>query len=95
MTGPDGGGCALMMDMGTGKTITTVAVAGRMYLDGYVRRLLIVAPTSVCAVWPAEFERFGDFPSRAALLLGDHKARVRQLNWLTAPALPGQPEPAL
>ena len=67
-----------MMDMGTGKTISTVAVAGRMYLDGYIERLLIIAPTSVCAVWPAEFDKFGDFPCRVALLLGDHKTRVQK-----------------
>lgn len=91
MTG--GGACCLLMDMGTGKTISTVAVAGRMYLDGYIQRLLIIAPTSVCAVWPAEFEKFGDFPSRVALLLGDHKTRVQKLKWLTSPAPTGRPEP--
>lgn len=88
-----GGACCLLMDMGTGKTITTVAVAGRMYLDGYISRLLIIAPTSVCAVWPAEFEKFGDFPSRVALLLGDHNTRVQRLKWLTSPAPTGRPEP--
>lgn len=84
---------ALLMDMGTGKTLTTVAVAGRRFLDGRVKRVLIIAPTSVCAVWPQEFQKFGDFPSRVALLLGDHKTRVRQLQWLTAPAPSGKPEP--
>lgn len=88
-----GGGCALMMDMGTGKTLTTVAVAGRMFLDGYVSRLLIIAPTSVCEVWPAEFQKFGDFPARVGLLLGDHDQRVRQLKWLESPAPAGLPEP--
>lgn len=89
----NGGACCLLMDMGTGKTISTVAVAGRMFLDGYIRRVLIIAPTSVCAVWPGEFEKFGDFPSRVALLLGDHKTRVQRLHWLTAATLPGMPEP--
>ena len=88
-----GGGCALMMDMGTGKTLSTVAIAGRMFLDGYIQRLLIIAPTSVCAVWPAEFEKFGDFPSRVALLLGDHAQRVRMLKWLDSPAPRNSPEP--
>lgn len=87
------GSCCLLMDMGTGKTISTVAIAGRMFLDGYIGRMLIIAPTSVCAVWPAEFEKFGDFPSRVALLLGDHKTRVQKLKWLTSPAPTGRPEP--
>ena len=88
-----GGSCCLLMDMGTGKSISTVAVAGRMFLDGYIRRMLIIAPTSVCAVWPQEFERFGDFPNRVALLLGDHKTRVQRLKWLTAATPSGMPEP--
>lgn len=78
---------------GTGKTLTTVAIAGRMYLDGYVKRLLIVAPTSVCAVWPEEFSKFGDFPSRVGLLLGDHAQRVKTLKWVTEETPPGEPEP--
>lgn len=86
-------GAALLMDMGTGKTLTTVAVTGRRFLDGRIKRVLIIAPTSVCAVWPAEYAKFGDFPSRVALLLGDHKQRVRQLQWLCAPAPTGVPEP--
>ena len=88
-----GGGVALMMDMGTGKTLSTVAIAGRMFLDGYIRRLLIIAPTSVCAVWPQEFQKFGDFPSRVGLLLGDHGQRVRTLRWVTGPVPTGMQEP--
>ena len=64
-----------------------------MFLDGYIKRVLIIAPTSVCAVWPQEYQKFGDFPSRVALLLGDHAQRVRQLRWLCAPAPTGMEEP--
>ncbi|MBR2697811.1 MAG: DEAD/DEAH box helicase [Clostridia bacterium] len=64
-----------------------------MFLDGYIRRLLIIAPTSVCAVWPAEFQRFGDFPARVGLLLGDHAARLRTLKYLSGPAPTNSPEP--
>ena len=86
-------GAALLMDMGTGKTLTTVAVTGRRFLDGKIKRVLIIAPTSVCAVWPQEYQKFGDFPCRVALLLGDHAQRVRQLKWLCAPAPTGMAEP--
>ena len=73
--------------------MTTIAVTGRMFLDGYIKRVLIIAPTSVCAVWPQEYQKFGDFPSRVALLLGDHKTRVQRLKWLTGPAPTGRLEP--
>lgn len=86
-------GAALLMDMGTGKTLTTVAVTGRRFLDGKIKRVLIIAPTSVCAVWPQEYQKFADFPVRVALLLGDHAQRVRQLKWLSAPTPAGLPEP--
>lgn len=86
-------GAALLMDMGTGKTLTTVAVTGRRFLDGRIKRVLIIAPTSVCAVWPQEYAKFGDFPVRVALLLGDHAQRVRQLKWLCAPTPSGMQEP--
>lgn len=86
-------GAALLMDMGTGKTLSTVAITGRRFLDGRIKRVLIIAPTSVCAVWPQEYAKFGDFPSRVALLLGDHAQRVRQLRWLCAPVPTGMEEP--
>lgn len=60
-------------------------IAGRQYLDGYVKRLLIVAPASVCAVWPAEFEKWGDFPAQVELLLGTRDQRIAALKRLTIP----------
>lgn len=73
------------MDMGTGKTLTTVMIAGRQYLDGYIKRLLIVAPASVCAVWPVEFEKWGDFPAQVELILGTREKRIDALRRLTIP----------
>jgi type I site-specific restriction endonuclease len=32
-------GYALLMEMGTGKTITSVAIAGRLFLDGNIRKV--------------------------------------------------------
>lgn len=84
---------AMFMDMGTGKTITMICVAGRRYLDGKVKRLLVVAPTSVCAVWPGELDKFAAFPHRVALLLGDRAKRVRELKGLCAPMPRGVVEP--
>lgn len=65
-------------------------VAGRMFLDEYIDHLLIVAPTSVCPVWPAEFARFADFPVRCSMILGTKEQRVRQLKLLAARGLDSQ-----
>lgn len=88
-----GGAVAYFMDMGSGKTMTTVAVAGRLFLDGQIKRMLVVAPSSVCAVWPSEFRKFAGFPARVGVLLGDRDKRISTLRYLTAPALPGTGDP--
>lgn len=84
---------AALMDMGTGKSITTVAITGRRFLAGKIRRVLIVAPTSVCAVWPREYEQFAAFPTRVTMLLGERDKRLQALRYLMAPVMPGRPEP--
>lgn len=38
-------GCALLMEMGTGKTITSIAITGALSNAGRIRRALIVIPT--------------------------------------------------
>ena len=40
-------GAALLMEMGCGKTITSIAVAGVLYQFGKINRILIVAPLSI------------------------------------------------
>ena len=54
-------GFALLADMGTGKTITTIALMGRLYLDKKISRVLIAAPKSILSVWRAELSKFADF----------------------------------
>ena len=36
----NGGGAALLMEMGTGKTLTTIAIVGRLWQEKRVQRLL-------------------------------------------------------
>ena len=55
-------GFALLFEMGCGKTLTAIAIAGAAYKGGYIKKVLIIAPTSVVAVWPKELEEFADFP---------------------------------
>ena len=65
--------------MGCGKTLTALAIAGAAYKMGKIERVLIVAPTSVVAVWPKEFQEFADFKYTCRTLLGDKAHRLREL----------------
>lgn len=47
---------------------------------GMVKKVLIVAPTSVCAVWPKEFNEYADFKYTVKVLLGDKKSRIKALD---------------
>lgn len=77
-----GGGFGELFEMGCGKTLTTIAVAGALYNLGKINRVLVVAPTSVCSVWPHDLNQFATFPWEARVLLGDKKKRLKALNEL-------------
>ena len=63
-------GTALLMEMGIGKTIVSIAVARCMYQYGKVNRVLVVAPLSILGVWEEEFDKFADFPYSLTILKG-------------------------
>jgi len=69
-------GVALLMEMGTGKTITSIAVAGALFKMGKISRVLIVAPLSILGVWESEFEKFAAFPYELSVL--DEKSLERK-----------------
>lgn len=77
-----GGGFGELFEMGCGKTLTTIAVAGALYNLGKIDRVLVVAPTSVCSVWPHDLNQFAAFPWEARVLLGDKKKRLKALDEL-------------
>ena len=72
-------GTALLMEMGTGKTITSISVAGCMYRFEKIDRLLIVAPLSILGVWEEEFEKFADFPYSLIILKGTAAKKKEKL----------------
>lgn len=51
-------GCALLMEMGCGKTITSIAIAKYLKVQRVLRRMLIVAPLSILPVWEEELTKF-------------------------------------
>lgn len=63
-------GAALLMEMGTGKTLTTIAVTGALFQTGKIRRILVVAPLSILGVWDEEFAKFAAFEYTLAVLTG-------------------------
>lgn len=79
---------AYFMEMGAGKTLPAIAVAGYRWLRGQVNRLLIVCPASVMPVWKQEFERFAAFPHRIEVLAGAVKKRQQTLaGWVDTEGL--------
>jgi len=81
------GGAALLMEMGTGKTITSIAITGALYWAGRIRRVLVVAPLSIVGVWDEEFQKFADFDYNLAVLNGTGAKKAETLQNLKGSAL--------
>lgn len=60
--------------------MTAIAIAGAAYATGKIERLLVVAPTSVVAVWPKELQEYAEFKYTCRTLLGDKASRLKQLS---------------
>ena len=75
------------MEMGTGKSLTTIAVAGRLFLDHKVERMLIVAPLSILGVWQEEFRKFADFEYSLAILNGSESKKIEKLRQMPTSGL--------
>ena len=73
--------------MGCGKTITTIAVVGRAFLNGKARKFLIIAPKSIVTVWEEEFLKFADFPYSLSVLTGSSQKKMEQLKKIPSKGL--------
>lgn len=56
---------------------------GALYLQHRITRVLVVAPSSVCSVWPHDLAAFAAFPCEVRVLLGEKKQRLEALRSLT------------
>ena len=56
---------------------------GALYIRRKITRVLVVAPSSVCSVWPHDLEAFAAFPFQASVLLGEKEKRLEALRRLT------------
>lgn len=62
--------------------MTAIAIMGAAYQVRKIKKALVVAPTSVCAVWPKELDEYAAFPHREAVLLGTKQKRLKALKTL-------------
>ena len=85
--GMESGGCALLMEMGTGKTLTTIGITGALVNAGRIRRVLAVAPLSILGVWEEEFQKFADYPYCLAVLSGTGSRKADTLRHMTGACL--------
>ena len=74
-------GAAFLMEMGTGKTLAAIAVAGKRFQEGKIKRLLVVAPLSVLHVWESEFTKHANYKYdiKKQVLKGDFKGDALQV----------------
>ncbi len=73
-------GVALLMEMGCGKTITSVGITGALFKTGHVDRVLVVCPLSIVGVWQQEFARFADFNYELTVLKGSCAKKKEMLS---------------
>lgn len=75
---------AFLMEMGTGKTLAAIAVAGKRFINGEVNKLLVIAPLSILHVWKHEFEQHAQFPNNVIVLndnqMAKKKSRINDCN---------------
>lgn len=77
---------AFFFEQGTGKTKTAIDTTAVRYVRDRLRRVLVVAPTSVVPVWPAEYGKHCGVPHDVRALEGSIKERERALaEWAPDP----------
>jgi SNF2 family DNA or RNA helicase len=78
---------AFLMDMGTGKTITTIALVGTLNERAGVNKLLVVCPKSIVGVWEEEFKKFADYRYALTVLDGTLQKKKDAFKYMNGTAL--------
>jgi SNF2 family DNA or RNA helicase len=90
-------GFALLMEQGTGKTLTFIEEALRLYADGKIEAVFILAPNGVHENWvldqcPTHIPE--TIPARATYYCSDMNRREKAaMEWVRAPRKPGEVPP--
>ena len=85
--GLPGGGVSLLMEMGTGKSLTSIAIVGALAQAGKIKRVLIVAPLSILGVWREEFGKFAAYDHCLTVLSGTAARKADTIRHMTGSAL--------
>ena len=80
-------GYGLLMEMGCGKSLTSIGIAGALHLAGKVNKILVVAPLSIVGVWQEEFTKFADFEYSLVVLSGTGTKKADVLRQMQEPPL--------
>jgi SNF2 family DNA or RNA helicase len=80
-------GVAFLMEMGTGKTLTSIGVTGALYQFGLVNRVLVACPLSITGVWEEEFQAFADYPVNITVLKGTSEKKKQQISKIPSDGL--------
>ena len=72
-------GFSFLFEMGCGKSLTAIAVMGAAYRMKKIKKVLVVAPASVCSVWKNELSGFAGFPFSSRILTGTKDQRLKSL----------------
>ena len=80
-------GVALLADMGTGKSMMTIAITGTLEKDKGVKRMLVVCPKSIVGVWEDEFRKFADYKYALTVLDGTMEKKKAAFGFMNGQAL--------
>ena len=78
---------ALLADMGTGKSMMTIAITGTLEADKGVKKMLVVSPKSIVGVWEDEFRKFADYRYALTVLDGTMEKKRSSFNYMQGAAL--------
>lgn len=69
----------LFHEQGCGKTITTIAVMGNRFLNGQIKRAIIICPVVMLRTWANEIEKFADYNTNVTIITGSAERKKRLL----------------
>ena len=78
---------ALLADMGTGKSMMTIAITGTLEAEKGVKKMLVVCPKSIVGVWEDEFRKFADYRYALTVLDGTMEKKRSAFNYMQGAAL--------
>lgn len=72
-------GCAaLLMDMGLGKSLTSIAIIGLLLQEEKINKVLVVCPSSIINVWEKEFQKFADYNFNVESIIGSTMTKRKE-----------------